>query len=110
MSPHYSRICGDIYQNSDTGKQVNGNLGVLLPEIERLRAEIVTKDADFVEAKEVIKMAYRGIKWWIDIHPLEAEECDFDAVKEIEDFLAAHPEVDPEEDDPRTGYEVPGCL
>ena len=39
MSAHYSRICGDVYENDETGTQVNGNLGVLLPEIERLRAE-----------------------------------------------------------------------
>ena len=40
MSKHYSRIAGNIYRNDETGEDFVGSLGVLLPECERLRAEL----------------------------------------------------------------------
>jgi chromosome segregation ATPase len=39
MSAHYSRIAGNIYRNDETGEDFVGTLDVLLPEVERLRAD-----------------------------------------------------------------------
>jgi hypothetical protein len=101
MSKHYSRIAGDIYRNDETGEDFVGSLDVLLPECERLRAEnndlrktqtelinsLNIASGKYAKLREVLEMARNGLFWWKATYPLAVEECDHDALTEIDAVL-----------------------
>ena len=101
MSKHYSRIAGNIYRNDETGEDFVGSLDVLLPECERLRAEnndlrktqaelinsLNISNGKYAKMREVLEMARNGLTWWKETYPLLVEECDYDALTEIESVL-----------------------
>jgi hypothetical protein len=101
MSKHYSRIAGDIYRNDETGEDFVGCLGVLLPEFERLRAEnndlkktqselinsLNIASGKYAKLREVLEMARNGLFWWKAAYPAAVEECDHDALTEIDAVL-----------------------
>jgi len=37
--------------------------------------------------REVLNTAKNGLLWWCDQHPLEVDECDYDALLEIDSLL-----------------------
>ena len=37
--------------------------------------------------REVLQMARNGLVWWKETYPLLVEECDYDALKEIDALL-----------------------
>jgi hypothetical protein len=101
MSRHYSRIVGNIYRNDETGEDFIGSLDVLLPECERLRAEnedlrktqaelinsLNIASGKYAKLREALEMAKNGLTWWKETYPLAVEECDYDALKEIDAVL-----------------------
>jgi len=101
MSKHYSRIAGNIYRNDETGEDFVGSLDVLLPEVERLRAEnedlrktqaelinsLNISNGKYARIREVLEMARNGLIWWKETYPLAVEECDHDALTEIDEVL-----------------------
>jgi predicted RNase H-like nuclease (RuvC/YqgF family) len=57
-----------------------GEDGDLVDNAQHLRAELD-------EAIELIETVKRGLIWWFDRNPTQVEECDYDAMKEIDAFL-----------------------
>ena len=54
---------------------------------EQSAAELQRLTVENAKLREILQMARNGLLWWKETYPLAVEECDYDALTEIDAVL-----------------------
>jgi hypothetical protein len=60
-------------------------------DLRKTQAELINSlnisNGKYAKLREVLEMARNGLTWWKETYPLAVEECDYDALTEIDAVL-----------------------